>query len=89
MMAFGFGGLMMLIVVGLPILVIVLVLAGAAGISQGRIQNISSPQPQATVSAPFASPAPTTAPAQRFCSHCGAGLQPDWTHCPQCGAPIQ
>lgn len=26
--------------------------------------------------------------AKRFCSHCGAGLQEDWTHCPQCGAPI-
>ena len=26
--------------------------------------------------------------AKRFCSHCGAGLQADWTHCPQCGAPI-
>jgi hypothetical protein len=24
---------------------------------------------------------------KRFCSHCGAGLQEDWTHCPQCGAP--
>ena len=27
--------------------------------------------------------------ADRFCSHCGAGLQDDWTHCPQCGAPIE
>lgn len=26
--------------------------------------------------------------AKRFCSHCGAGLQEDWTHCPQCGAPV-
>ena len=26
--------------------------------------------------------------AKRFCSHCGAGLQADWTHCPQCGAPV-
>lgn len=25
--------------------------------------------------------------AQRFCSHCGAGLQASWAHCPQCGAP--
>jgi hypothetical protein len=25
--------------------------------------------------------------AKRFCSHCGAGLQENWTHCPQCGAP--
>ena len=26
--------------------------------------------------------------AKRFCSHCGAGLQESWTHCPQCGAPV-
>ena len=26
--------------------------------------------------------------AKRFCSHCGAGLQEGWTHCPQCGAPV-
>ena len=26
--------------------------------------------------------------AERFCSHCGAGLQKNWAHCPQCGAPI-
>jgi hypothetical protein len=25
---------------------------------------------------------------KRFCSHCGAGLQDGWTHCPQCGAGI-
>ena len=35
---------------------------------------------------------PTNQPApkaDRYCSHCGAGLQSDWSHCPQCGAPIQ
>jgi len=26
--------------------------------------------------------------AKRFCSHCGAGLQEGWTHCPQCGALV-
>ncbi len=25
---------------------------------------------------------------KRFCTHCGAGLQADWAHCPQCGAPV-
>jgi hypothetical protein len=24
----------------------------------------------------------------RACSHCGAGVQTGWTHCPQCGAPV-
>lgn len=31
----------------------------------------------------------TNSDAERFCSHCGAGLRDDWTHCPQCGAPIK
>ena len=27
--------------------------------------------------------------AGRFCTHCGAGLQDGWSHCPQCGAPVK
>lgn len=23
----------------------------------------------------------------RACSHCGAGIQTGWTHCPHCGSP--
>jgi len=30
---------------------------------------------------------PPSSSAGCVCSHCGAGLQPEWTHCPQCGAP--
>ena len=32
---------------------------------------------------------PPAPKADRYCSHCGAGLQSDWSHCPKCGAPIQ
>ena len=26
--------------------------------------------------------------APRACSHCGAGIQTGWSHCAQCGAPV-
>jgi uncharacterized paraquat-inducible protein A len=35
------------------------------------------------------SPQPPAPKAELYCSHCGAGLQYEWSHCPQCGAPIQ
>ncbi len=89
MMAFGFGGLMMLIVIGLPTLVIILVLLGASGLLQNRAQSTVIPQGQPSVYTPAPSSASANSNTARFCSHCGAGLQPDWTHCPQCGAPVQ
>ncbi len=87
-MMFGFG-LMMLLVMGLPILALVFLFTGGIGYFQHK--SISMQQPAA---APVNNQAPQQAasPAGPFahtCSHCGAGLQPDWTHCPQCGAPVQ
>ncbi len=26
--------------------------------------------------------------SQKACSHCGAAIHPDWSHCPQCGTPV-
>ena len=34
-----------------------------------------------------ASPLLQPTPA-RACAHCGAGLQTGWSHCAQCGAPL-
>ena len=31
----------------------------------------------------------TAVGVSRFCAHCGAALQNGWSHCPQCGAPVQ
>lgn len=77
-----FGMLGMLLMVGLPLVLIVLLVWG--------LTQKGNPvwQPPATrVAAPVT---PVAAPASgRFCSHCGAGLQTGWTHCPQCGAPIE
>ncbi len=76
----GFGLLAMLIIIGLPILLVIGVIAGVWGLSGRRTAPMfTPPAPRALTSAP--SPA-------RYCSHCGQGLQAAWTHCPQCGAPV-
>ena len=83
----GGGGLMlifsllfMLLLIGLPVLLIVAVLAGVWGLSGRRSGPVSS---SPGYSRPGAPPVSFT----RYCSHCGQGLQADWTHCPKCGAP--
>ena len=91
-MMFGFGLLMMLLVIVLPILLIAAIIAGIFGVF-GR-QN----KPPIVVQSPLAGPnvVPSTGyivpqqaqPAVRSCAHCEAGLQPGWTYCPQCGAPV-
>jgi hypothetical protein len=89
-MMLGFGLLIMLLLIGLPILLGVALLGGTGVLFRSRNQPPTAwqaPQ-QRMASNPGAQPVqPPSAPA-RYCSHCGAGLQADWTHCPQCGAPI-
>ena len=86
---FGFGWLMMLLVIGLPILLVILLLAGSAGFFKTWGQSGTSAQNQPPMYYSTANANLQTSNASRYCSHCGAGLQSDWTHCPQCGAPIQ
>ncbi len=79
-MMLGFGLLTMLIVIGLPVLLVIGVIAGVWGLSGRRAGPMFTP---------FAPPAFTSAASPaRYCSHCGQGLQAEWTHCPQCGAPV-
>lgn len=92
-MMMGFGLLVMLAVLAIPILLI----AGVAFwmMRQATLLN-RYPHPASNppivpppVNGPSASPPRAqTANAGRTCSHCGAGLQSDWKHCPQCGAPV-
>jgi hypothetical protein len=65
-----------------PILLIVgAILLVAKPLVRGR-----SGSSAATIESP-ASPAANPSKAG-VCSHCGAKLQPEWLHCPQCGAPV-
>ncbi len=70
----GFGLIAMLLVVAIPIILI-----GVLVWALTRHPSPVVPTPNAPVTAGIPG---------NFCSHCGAGLQSGWSHCPQCGAPI-
>lgn len=76
-----FGVLFMLVVVGLPILLIVAAVVGVWGLSSRRSGSVAS-------SPEFVRPVAPAVSFNRLCSHCGQGLQADWTHVPQCGASV-
>jgi hypothetical protein len=85
--AFGFGWLMMILMIGLPILGVILILMAAAGFFQNRSLNVAPIRDDQQINRAMKSAA--NASTERYCAHCGAGLQTGWTHCPQCGAPVQ
>jgi uncharacterized paraquat-inducible protein A len=85
---FGFGWLMMLAVIGLPLLLIFLLVGAASGWFQNWNRTAVTNQNQPPAGAQPVNYALPAQKADRYCSHCGAGLKADWTHCPQCGAPI-
>ncbi len=76
-----FGLLVMLLVIGLPILLIVAVVAGVWGLTGRRTTPVS-------LSSAYSGPSPQATSFTRHCSHCGQGLQAEWTHCPKCGAAV-
>lgn len=76
-----FGLLFMLIVIGLPILLLIVVVAREWGHS---VRHNGSTAIFPANDGPIAPAAAST----RYCSHCGQGLLTDWTHCPHCGAPV-
>ena len=88
MMMFGFGWLMMLLVIAVPILIIAFIIGGAVVLLQNRGTGSTVLRSPVSAGQPEVRPTSTTPPPARYCSHCGAGLQSDWTHCPQCGAPV-
>ena len=84
----GMGLLIMLFVFGLPILLVLVVIGGAGGLFHNQNQQVTAaPNTRPVYTSGNQLPQPASSPA-RYCAHCGAGLQADWTHCPQCGAPI-
>jgi hypothetical protein len=88
-MMFGFGILMMFVGVGIPIVLVVLLMVAAAGYLPNLTRSGAGFQNRSPVYQPAVISISPAAPAVRYCSHCGTGLKTDWTHCPQCGAPIQ
>lgn len=83
------GLLVILLIIGIPVLLVIALLGGTAGFLQK--QNHASDvmqRPVYVTSSPIVQSNQTGVPSARYCRHCGAGLQADWTHCPQCGAPI-
>ena len=74
----GFGLLMMLFLLGIPVLLIVAILIAVLVLKGQRSWPVFWPQ----------TPASLVRRDTRHCTHCGQGLQADWTHCPKCGAPI-
>jgi len=85
---FGLVWLIMLLVIGMPILLVVLLLGGAAGFLQNHTY-MSTTQNKSLVYHPAVNSNQSASPAVRYCSHCGTRLEADWTHCPQCGVTIQ
>jgi hypothetical protein len=77
-MMFGFGFLMMLAVVLLPILLVLVIVGSVWGVGQANLPK-------------FASPTSTilSTSTTRYCSHCGQGLQDNWKACPHCGAKFE
>ena len=77
----GFGFLSMLLVIALPIVgVIALVVWLSNANRQGNLFGMNPPTEKREQ--------PESSGTNRSCLHCGAGLQEDWTHCPQCGVEI-
>lgn len=85
---FGFG-LVMLLVMVVPLVLVVVLIAAASGWFGNWNRNPVVTQNQPLPSSPPVVYTPTTPQAERYCSHCAAGLKSDWTYCPQCGAPVQ
>jgi len=85
----GMGLLIMLLVIGIPILLLIALLGGAAGSLQKQYHPADVVQkPLYAASNPVVQSAQAVVTPARYCAHCSAGLQADWIHCPQCGAPI-
>ena len=84
---FGYGWLMMVLMIGLPILGVILVLMAAAGLFQNQRLNAAPMREQPQVERKI-NGSSSNFPISRYCANCGTGLQVDWTYCPQCGAPV-
>jgi hypothetical protein len=70
-----FGLLALLLIIAVPVVLVVLLVRPQVGSNNPAASKVP---PVASVGAPSGS-----------CSHCSQSLQPGWTYCAQCGAPVQ
>ncbi len=85
----GVGLLFLLLLIAIPILLVIVLLGGTGGFLQKQNRPADAVQrPVYAPSSQVSQPGQVAVTSTRYCAHCGAGLQADWTHCPQCGAPI-
>jgi hypothetical protein len=85
---FGMALLIMLLVFGLPLLLVIAVLGGVPGFLQKQNRPADGAQKPVSAASNLVVQLGQAVVPARYCAHCGAGLQTDWTHCQQCGAPI-
>lgn len=86
----GIGLLFLLLIIGIPIIFVFALAGGTTGIFQKQNHEaVVVQKPIYETSTQVVQPNQAGVNSARYCSHCGAGLQTDWSHCPQCGAPIQ
>ena len=84
----GFGSLVKVLMIGLPVMGVVLILLAASGVFQNRPMNGAPIRNEPQEGRPLNSLYSNASPAARYCANCGAGLQVEWRNCPQCGSPV-
>ncbi len=95
MMMFGFMWIIILLVIIIPIVLLLALLFRPGILGQYRNQkqqDVNYPKveepPKENIPTVLDSP---TGPENLGwqCVSCGGALQPEWTHCPNCGTPIR
>ncbi len=92
MMMFGmfFIGLIFLaVLIGIPVLLVTMLVSKGSNPLQRVAQAVSTPAVNPSEYRPTTSQNSSVETISHTCAACGAGLQSNWSHCPQCGAPIK
>ncbi len=73
-----------------PLCLFGLIIIGAVVVLVMVLRPRSTPQPPIPPAQPVQTvPPPAPNEPLQTCPNCGRVVQPDWTHCPYCGAPLK